>query len=262
MLKKFLSFTIAIIMIFSCVSVVSASSVTVTDLEPNDDLETAQTVDANCTVTGSLFAPDFEAEEPLIDLDVFKFTLTERSKIVLTLTSSSGLLIPIIGDSDYENSYMPEFDEYMEEFPEEMVISAILEKGTYYIVLSDLFTEEENDYSFTMTCESAVETLKKENGVWKYYVGKNFTKATTLVKHEGIWFYVEDGIWNKTAETLVKYKDVWFYVKNGRWDRTANTLVKYKGVWFYVKNGRWTKASKYFTFKNVKFKIVNGVAQV
>ena len=83
-----------------------------------------------------------------------------------------------------------------------------------------------------MTSESAVQTLKKEDGVWKYYVGDKFAPETTLVKYSGVWFYVEDGVWNKTATTLVKYEDKWFYVKNGKWSSEPTTLVKYKDKWY------------------------------
>ncbi len=283
MLKKLLSFTVAIIMIFSCMSIV-VSAEAITDLEPNDDPEQAQVIESNCTVSGTLAAPDLEAEEPYVDLDVFKFVLTERSKIVLTLTSDTGTLIPIIGDENDEEGYMPEIDEEAEELPEEMVIDEYLKKGTYYIVLFDLFAETENNYTFTITCESAVQTLKKEGGVWKYYVGANPSNETTLVKFKGVWFYVENGVWNKNANTLVKYEDTWFYVvdgkwtskpttlvkykskwfyiRNGKWDEDAKTLVKYKGKWFYVKNGKWAKVTDIVKYSGKKFYVKGGIAQL
>ena len=75
MLKKILSFTVAMMMIFGCMSVVvSAQSDVITDIEPNDDPETAQAIDTNVTVEGVIAAPDLEAEEPYMDIDVFKFT--------------------------------------------------------------------------------------------------------------------------------------------------------------------------------------------
>ena len=285
MLKKILSFTVAMMMIFGCMSVVaSAQSDVITDIEPNDDLETAQAIDTNVTVEGVIAAPDLEAEEPYMDIDVFKFTVEERTKIVLTLTSSTKTLIPVISDEEGEDGYTPEIDDELEDFPEEYTIEAFLKKGTYYIVLFDMFAEEETTYNFTMTSESAVQTLKKEDGVWKYYVGDKFAPETTLVKYSGVWFYVEDGVWNKTATTLVKYedkwfyvkngkwssepttlikyKDKWFYIKNGKWDRDAKTLVKYKGKWFYVKNGKWNKSTTIVKYKGKKFYVKGGIAQL
>lgn len=283
MLKKLLSFTVAIIMICSCMSIV-ASADTITDIEPNDDLAQAQVLEPNCSVSGTLAAPDLESDEPYVDLDVFKFVLTERSKITLTLTSSSGTLIPIIGNDNEEDGYMPEFDEDAEEFPSEMVINEYLKKGTYYIVLTDLFAETETTYSFTMTSESAVQTLKKEDGVWKYYVGDKPSTETTLMKFNGVWFYVENGVWNKNATTLTKYEDEWFYVKNGKWtskpttlfkfknkwfyikngkwDSDAKTLVKYSGKWFYVKNGKLARETAIVKYSGKKFYVKNGIAQL
>ncbi|MBR4116675.1 MAG: hypothetical protein IKK65_01145, partial [Clostridia bacterium] len=61
----------------------------------------------------------------------------------------------------------------------------------------------------------------------------------TLVKIDGVWYYLEDGVkTNKT--TLVKYSGKWFYLENGIWDaKITNTLVKYEGKWFYIKGGKW-----------------------
>ncbi len=286
MRKKLISLTLAVIMIFSCMSVVVSADSVITEIEPNDEPLTAQVIPSNASVSGVIAAPDLESANPHIDLDAYKFTLTERSKINLTLTSSTGLLIPLLGRAEDSEPYTPELDaDDLESLPEEMVINAIVPEGVYYIILIDLsFTEQENPYSFTLTSESAVETLKKEDGVWKYYVGKNFAPETTLVKYEGVWFYVEDGIWNKTANTLTKYNDVWFYIKNGKWtsapttlvkyegkwfyikngkwDRNAETLVKYKGKWFYIKNGKWNKATTIFEFSGKKFYVKGGIAQL
>lgn len=258
MLKKLLSFTVAVVMIFSCMSIV-VSAEGITDIEPNNDIDTAQVVEPNCTISGTIIATDLEADEPEIDIDVYEFTLTERSKIVLTLSSDSEFLIPMITDKDAEEIYMPDIDEEMEALPEEWVITEYLKKGTYYIVLSDIFSETDVNYTFTMTCESAVQTLKLENGVWKYYVGSNPSSDTTLVKFKGVWFYVENGVWNKSATTLVKYEDTWFYVKNGKWTSKPTTLIKYKNKWFYIKNGKWAEDAKTLVkYKSKWFYVKNG----
>ena len=258
MMKKLLSFMLAVILIFGCTSVV-ASAETINDTEPNNDLDTAQVIQPNCTVLGTVIATDLEAEEPDLDLDVYKFVLTERSKIVLTLTSDSELLIPFIADESEEEIYMPEIDLEAETLPDELVITEFLKKGTYYVVISDILSEKDVNYTFTMTCESAVQSLKKENGVWKYYVGANPSNETTLIKFKGVWFYVENGVWNKSANTLVKYEDNWFYVKGGKWTSKPTTLVKYKNKWFYIKNGKWNSEAKTLVkYKNKWFYIKNG----
>ena len=285
MLKKLLSFIVAFALVLCCGSVVaSATTDVITDTEPNNDLETAQKIESNCTVTGTILPSDLEAEEPSMDLDLFAFTLTERSKITLTCSSDSLTLIPGITDETGDVSLMPELGEDMEELPDEYVIEDFLPKGTYYVLMFDIFNESEVTYTFTLKSESAVQTLKFENGVWRYYVGENFSEETTLMKYKGVWFYVENGIWNKTADTLVKYEDMWFYVKNGKWtskpntlikykgqwfyikngkwDKEAQTLVKYKGKWFYVKNGKWNKSTTIVNYKSKKFYVKGGFAQL
>jgi hypothetical protein len=284
MLKKLLSITLVAIMIFSCMSVVAyADTGVVTDLEPNDDELSAQVIEPNATVQGTLATPDLEADEPYMDMDVFKFTLAERSKVTLTLTSSSKTVIPVIMDMEGEEGLTPELDEELEDLPEEMFVEGYLPAGEYYVALFDLFSETETTYKFTMTTKNAVQTLKKENGVWKYYVGGEFAAETTLFKYSGKWFYVKDGIWSSKVTTLAKYEDEWFYIKNGKWakettlvkysdkwfyihngkwDREAKTLVKYKGSWFYVKNGKWAKETDIVKYSGKKFYVKGGKAQL
>lgn len=283
MLKKLLSFTIAVVMIFSCVSVV-ASAKTITDKEPNNDPDTAQVISSNCTVTGKIPAVDLMADEPELDIDVFKFTVTEYSEVLLTLKSRSQFVIPFITNKNGSMLLMPDMDEDMEELPEEWVISEYLEPGNYYVVLTDFSAIATTKYTFTLSCKPPVPTLKKVKGEWKYYVGEKHLKATTLVKYNGTWFYVKNGVWNKSVTTLVKYQNQWFYVKDGKWTTKPNTLVKYKNQWFYVKNGKWASnaktlvkyKSKWFFVKNgkwakdtaiveysgKKFYVKNGIAQL
>ena len=244
MLKKLLCSTLCAIMIFSCMSIVAlADSAVVTDLEPNNDAETAQVIDTNVSVEGTLYAPDWESEDAFMDIDAFKFTLTERSKITFNISSNGVYLIPVIMDSLGEEGLLPEIDDEAEEIPQELLIEGYLPAGEYFIMIFDMFAEEEIAYTFTMSTKNAVETLKKEDGVWKYYVGGEFCSETTLVKYSGKWFYVQDGIWNSETTTLAKHKDVWFYIKNGKWVKET-TLVKYKDKWFYVKNGKWDSEAK------------------
>jgi hypothetical protein len=70
MFKKLLSFTVALLLIFSCMSVV-ASAEGITDIEPNDEPATAQVIEPNASVSGVLPAPNLEAEEPYMDMDIY-----------------------------------------------------------------------------------------------------------------------------------------------------------------------------------------------
>ena len=262
MLKKLVSFTLALVMIMGCLSVTAfAESNVIDEIEPNDTVDTMQLIEPNVTVKGTLPAPNWESEDAMIDFDAFKFVLNERSKVVLTVTSSSKMVIPAMFNVDKpdDEGYAPEIDEDLEELPDEYVIDVYLEKGTYCIVMFDMFAEDDVTYEFTLTAKNAVQTLKKEDGVWKYYVGGEFAVETTLFKYNGKWFYVEDGIWSSGVTTLAKHSGKWFYVKNGKWDAKTNTLIKYNGKWFYIKNGKWdTSAKTLFKFKGKWFYIKNG----
>ena len=60
-------------------------------------------------------------------------------------------------------------------------------------------------------------------------------KGPTLVKSNGVWYYVKDGqVCNVT--TLVKYNGSWWYVVNGKVASNTTTLVKYNNEWWYYVN--------------------------
>ncbi|MBR2448386.1 MAG: leucine-rich repeat protein [Clostridia bacterium] len=107
----------------------------------------------------------------------------------------------------------------------------------------------------------AFETLIKTDGEnWNYYVNGIKRDHTTLVKYKNKWFYVENGVWKKTANTLVKHSGKWFYVTNGVWDKTVtDKVVTYKNKSFYIKNGKWDSSVNTLTKKNGEWLgIVNG----
>ena len=109
-------------------------------------------------------------------------------------------------------------------------------------------------YTLTVTAQKAAKlTLMGSGGTlvkdetdkkWYYYENGEKSPVTTIVKYSGKWFYVKDGVWDKTVTSLVKYNGTWFYIKSGKWNDTAKTLVKYSGKWFYVEKGKWNKSAK------------------
>lgn len=88
------------------------------------------------------------------------------------------------------------------------------------------------------TVQAAKTGLYHEENGWNYYEDGEWSNATTLVKYNGSWWYVEDGSINFDAETLVKYNGSWWYVHDGKVDFNARTLVKYNGIWWYVNAGK------------------------
>ena len=126
------------------------------------------------------------------------------------------------------------------------------------------------------------ETLKKEtDGRWYHYCNDYKITISTLVKYEGKWFYVSNGVWDKTvSDRIISYKTKRFYIKNGKWDSNINTLVKksgewlgivngkwddeeitlikYQGKWFYIKDGKWCKDTAIVKYKGKSFYVKNG----
>ncbi len=117
------------------------------------------------------------------------------------------------------------------------------------------FTRNQNKESNAKTIK---QEFKKSGGKYHFYYDGYKLKETTLVKVNGKWFYIKNGVWDTTFTDLFKYKDKWMYVKNGRWSTTTD-LIKYKGVYFFIKGGKWDKTVETLHKKNGKwFCVKNG----
>ena len=85
-------------------------------------------------------------------------------------------------------------------------------------------------------------------------------KGETLVKRDGKWCYIKDGVHDTSATTVVKYGSSWYYVKNGVADFNANTLAKRGNKWYYVEHGKVNfKKTGLFNWGNSWYYINAGV---
>ena len=101
-----------------------------------------------------------------------------------------------------------------------------------------------------------VKTLKKEKDVFYYYVNGKRSKETTLVYYNGAWYYVKNGILNK-SDTLVKYDGIFYHVKNGK--RVNDTaIVKYNGTFYYVKKGVLDKSDTLCKYNGKYYHVKGG----
>ena len=125
--------------------------------------------------------------------------------------------------------------------------------------LYDIYSKSSYRYKELKTLPNYNKTLIKDDGKWHLsYAGYKFTEST-LVKFKDKWFYVNNGVWDKTInDKIIKYKDKWFYIKNGKWDSSAKTLVKYQGKWFYIKDGKWCKDTAIVKYKGKRFYVKKG----
>ena len=91
----------------------------------------------------------------------------------------------------------------------------------------------------------AIAPTKNSNGTYRYTVPTGVTDVilgaqdvTTLLKHMGVWYYINDGEVDFSYTGLVKYNGAWYYVKSGKLASSTTTLVKYNNEWWYVVNGK------------------------
>lgn len=121
------------------------------------------------------------------------------------------------------------------------------------------YTNSADQYCNACNWKKEANTLKKVDGVWKYYEDGIFTDVTTLVKFSGSWYYVKNGVVDNSYTGLFKFNGSWFYVYKGRVASNTTTLVKYNGEWFYVVNGKVASATTTLVkFNGEWFYVVKG----
>ena len=80
--------------------------------------------------------------------------------------------------------------------------------------------------------------LIEEDGKIYYYLDGEKQNITDLVKIDGVWYYINEGVWDTSIDTLHKINGKWFLIKGGIWKATTG-LEEYKGKTFYVVGGKW-----------------------
>ena len=81
-------------------------------------------------------------------------------------------------------------------------------------------------------------------------------EGTTLVKRDGVWYYVKDGAVCYDT-TLIKFNGSWYYVENGKVNFSKTTLVKYNGTWYYVTGGKLIRTTGWCSYGNQKYYVSN-----
>ncbi len=108
---------------------------------------------------------------------------------------------------------------------------------------------------------SEITLLDSLSGVWSCFENRQKTMYTGLLKYKGKWFYVKNGVWDKTADKVISYNNVLFYVKNGKWSKETKA-VRYKDELLYIKNGKWdSTANLNVKYNGKKYTIKNGKCQ-
>ena len=253
-----------------------------------------------------IYFPAFKGKEYVVPSTVKYITkaafLGAKNLEVLTITPKVRELgldsIPKKGLKElrYENTHLPQYiTKHSEAAPEieyppsPDYVPDIRNTVVYCVEGSNMYKEYEASFEEPdgmckelKALPQLTETLIKESdGKWYYYCNDYKMYDSTLVKYKGKWFYVTDGVWDKTVtDKVVTYKNKSFYIKNGKWDssvntltkkngkwlgivngkcdNSVNTLIKYKGKWFYVKNGEWCKKTAIVKYKGKRFYVKNG----
>lgn len=120
-----------------------------------------------------------------------------------------------------------------------------ISKTSYKMPVGSCMGDHTYDNPIDRTCnacgyvrEIVGEHFVEQDGVWYYYVNGELFEGKELIKINGEWKYIEDGVWATNVDTLHKINGMWFLIKGGVW-KSATRLVEYKGKIFYVKGGKW-----------------------
>ena len=81
-------------------------------------------------------------------------------------------------------------------------------------------------------------TLVKRDGVWYYVKDGAVCYDTTLIKFNGSWYYVKGGTTHPEYTSLFKWNGAWWYIKEGRVASNTTTLVKWNNEWWYIVKGK------------------------
>ncbi len=189
--------------------------------------------------------------------------------------------LPQVGYWFREGEEPVTYPKYVPDVPNTVVYC--VEGSKLYEIYEQSFEEPESECKELIALPEFTGTLVKESdGKWYYYENEYKVLKSTLVKYKDVWFYVKNGIWDKSVtnriisykgkkfyikngkwnsniNTLVKIDGEWLGIVNGKWDTSIKTLIKYKGKWFYINNGKWDSSAKTLTkYKGKWFYIKNG----
>ena len=114
-------------------------------------------------------------------------------------------------------------------------ISLLLALTMVLTICLSLFPTDAQAASFTGVTGP---TLVKRDGVWYYVKNGAVCYDRTLVKYSGAWWFVKDGKVASNLTTLVKYTNEWWYVVKGKIASNTTSLVKYNNEWWYVVKGK------------------------
>ncbi len=113
---------------------------------------------------------------------------------------------------------------------------AVNENGSWYITNGKL-TRKDN----TVIKDSA--GVLGTKGEWYYVVGSKvqygFTGLADYSNSSG-WWYITNGVVDRTVNTVAKNKNGWYYVLSGKVQKNFTGLADYKNAsgWWYITNGK------------------------
>ena len=131
----------------------------------------------------------------------------------------------------------------------------------FTLCFSLLLPQTQATASTTSTSFAGVKgpTLVKCDGVWYYVKNGAVCYDRTLVKYSGAWWFVKDGKVASDLTTLVKYNNEWWYVVNGKVASNTTSLVKYNNEWWYVVKGKIaSKTTSLVKYNNEWWYVVKG----
>ena len=99
-----------------------------------------------------------------------------------------------------------------------------------------------DDYGLYINWQSypanGTRSLKKVDGVWKYYIGDVHVPMSAMVQHYGSWYYVRSGVLASDFTGFVPHQGERYYVSSGKVLSGTTGFVEQGGVRYYIIRGK------------------------
>ena len=174
----------------------------------------------------------------------------EYSSEITTLTSANGkvytkLVAGMMLSHEYQDMYTDLAWNFLSQFSRttdgKIVIAGDEEEKPDPTPAYDtgIYTEDGQDVYYLNGQRQYMTDVVKVNGSWYNLVNGVVQKKVTVAKNQNGWWYIdENGKVDFNANTVAKNQNSWWLIRGGKVDFSANTVAKNENGWWLIRGGK------------------------
>ncbi len=148
---------------------------------------------------------------------------------------------PAAGDAGAENADVRDGTEYEMQSPsDQMPESSVSDTAQTIEVKPD--TEEQSAVSVNAkpAGQNAFSTglYEDPDGKWIYYKDGVRQKVSGVIRINGIWYWILNGVWQKGKSSVEKNENGWWCIKDGKVDFGYTGIAKNANGWWRIEKGK------------------------